>query len=727
MIRFKRSILFLGATAKLWSLAIWLLFSPPAFLIGHPVTFYGLCLFTLGLISAATGFSAFLKLKRNLLSKKKAYVLLLLMMGVLILFPPDITKLYYPPAPNSEAYQPKSVIPFPVGLQEANAACPNSCIINVCVRWIPGPSPQCPRPGPGGGCCTDYEQECDPECGDPDPPPPILPPSINGSVTCSQWGNNGWCRSNARLALTASDPQGYSLTVNGNAGGPFTCSGSCTVALPAGSGSATYSVTASQSGKSASGNTGWKYDLQLPIPDLVVSGTEGSNDWYVSSVNVMAQGSDNVSGIASLSMTVDGSTASPSEVLNDGSHEIMVTAIDNAGNTSSITKTVLVDTTKPILDVFISGRSGLDEWFVSPVTVTAFDSDDISGIASTDFRINGDEWLPGTSTRLSTDGEHVVTIRSTDYAGNTASGSISFRVDLTAPASSFDLSSLISPLRESPLIKGTTLEETSGLSKVEISFDGETWVPLSSASGSWSYFWDTTDIPNGKYSIFVRGTDLAGNRENPVRIDAIVGNPSPQVDIPFSWEFGDPLPIKIRPGPVSLAGGQIVIHDPKGRWPARRYTFGADEIPTSLLWDRRFRDETLATPGRYRVVVEAWDKFGNTGQATGTIIITDGPTPTFTSTYTQTITPSPSPTMRPTKIPTSRPGLSVQSPIDQTRDHVPVSKSASIFLWPALGFLGLFAGLASVSLSDPRPRSLKRLGKTITRIIDQENITLWKG
>jgi hypothetical protein len=57
------------------------------------------------------------------------------------------------------------------------------------------------------------------------------------------------------LILNAVDPQGYDLTISGDANGsPFTCdSGSCTLNLPPGSGNVNYTVTAAQSGLTASG------------------------------------------------------------------------------------------------------------------------------------------------------------------------------------------------------------------------------------------------------------------------------------------------------------------------------------------------------------------------------------------------------------------------------------------------------------------------------------------
>ncbi|MBM3126282.1 MAG: hypothetical protein FJZ87_14640 [Chloroflexi bacterium] len=637
------SLVFLALTASIWSLVCWLFFSPPDLLIGHPVLLYGLLLFAAGLFSAAMGLTRLLK-RRVAQPNKRAFLCwTLLFTAAILLFPPDLTKPYYPPAPMDGAPRSRSILPYPIWLPQVDAACSYGCIIDVCVRWIPGPSPQCPRPGSGGGCCTDYEQRCNPDCGDPEPPP-ILPPTITGTVNCALWGNDGWCRSNARLSLAASDPQGYSLSISGDAGGPFSCSGSCTINLPAGSGTSTYTVTASQSGMSASGSASWKYDPEPPEADLLISGTEGLGGWYV-----------------------------------------------------------------------------------SPVTVTSIDSDAISGVGPRHIRINGGEWMIGASMTISTNGAHTLDFQAADLAGNTTTVSRSFKIDMSAPLSSFTSPSITDPVMEIVQVTGISLEETSGLAMLEFSSDGETWIQLSPDSGWWSTPWDTTEAPNGTYSLRVRGIDIAGNREDPVQIDVVVGNPAPEVRIPFSWLISDPAQIIIHPGPVDLKGAQIVIHDPQDRWPARRYIFDAGKIPVTFVWDRRFQDGTLAPPGRYRVIVDAWDKFMNTGEDTGTLIIPDAPMATVTSTPTPTITPSPSPTSRPRRTPTVAIATAVQMSEMKIPEQVTAPEIKSEAIWPAVGFLGLLAGLASASLSDPRPGSLRRMGRTITRIIDQEKRNEWKG
>ena len=78
------------------------------------------------------------------------------------------------------------------------------------------------------GCCFSCDVVCDPE------PDPDRPPTISSGVNCSQWGSNGWCVGNETINLTASDPQGYTLTITGNIGGtPFTCAAGNTCSKPA--------------------------------------------------------------------------------------------------------------------------------------------------------------------------------------------------------------------------------------------------------------------------------------------------------------------------------------------------------------------------------------------------------------------------------------------------------------------------------------------------------------
>jgi hypothetical protein len=145
---------------------------------------------------------------------------------------------------------PDTLAPGCGGIPRVFAHYENKCTTTcqqVCTDWIPLSDPTCaakPHQPWDIGCCLAYENQCTTTCNQvwvDDPP------TVNGTVSCTTSGNNGWCRSGASLELTASDPQSYSLTVSGTIGGtPFSCSGtSCSEPLPEGTGSASFTATAS--------------------------------------------------------------------------------------------------------------------------------------------------------------------------------------------------------------------------------------------------------------------------------------------------------------------------------------------------------------------------------------------------------------------------------------------------------------------------------------------------
>ena len=332
--------------------------------------------------------------------------------------------------------------------------------------------------------------------------PANQPPVISGSLNCSQPGNSGWCRNNARLALTASDPQGYALTITGNAGSvPISCNGSCTINLPPGSGTATYTVTAATSGLTTSGNTTWKYDPNPPVSNVNVNGTSGSNGWYISTVNVLASGSDAISGLASTGIAVDGGAVVGSAILTDGVHSVTATTLDVAGNSSSITMTISVDTTPPMSDMNISGTSGSNGWYVSTVDASPSGSDTVSGLASATLSVDGGMAV-GSATL--TDGVHSVTATSLDVAGNTSSKTLTISVDTLPPdifVSATGNQAQDGWFTTAVDLSATASDATSGVTgSVSLSFDnGTTWVN------------GLNTLYDGRYDVIFSVMDFAGN------------------------------------------------------------------------------------------------------------------------------------------------------------------------------------------------------------------------
>jgi hypothetical protein len=172
--------------------------------------------------------------------------------------------------------------------------------------------------------------------------------------------------------------------------------------------------------------------------------------------------------------------------------------------------------------------------------------------------------------------------------------------------------------------------------------------------------------------------------------------------------------LKVVQGTGSLESVKVTIGDPLNRWSPWVLEFDPDEIPDSIVWDRRFADGTLAPTGEYLVLVRACDDRGLCGQDKGVIVI---PflvtwTPTMTISPTMTITSVPSVTFAPTyALPTQTPILPSVTP-EEFSDPV----RPSFPLWQILGLLGLFMVIASASVVDPRPEALRCLEDTLRLI-----------
>jgi hypothetical protein len=333
------------------------------------------------------------------------------------------------------------------------------------------------------------------------------PPTISGTVTCGQTGQNGWCVNDDQLVLSASDPQGYALTITGNAGSaPISCNGGCTVNLPKGSGTANYTVTAATSGLTASGSSTWAYDPDPPDPSIGLSGTSGSNGWYISAVNATAGGSDAISGLASAVLSVDGGSASPSAAITtDGVHTLSETAIDKAGNSASATASVKVDTVAPqVSAIGVTGTSGSNGWYISPVQLSASASDATSGVASLRIEIDG-VWQSYAAPVTLADGLHTVQFQAVDNAGNvTTTAAQTYKVDTTAPVIAAVVSGTSGSndwYTSNVQVSVSATDSTSGVSALNVSVDG----------GAWSAYAAPISLSDGQHALQFQSADNAGN------------------------------------------------------------------------------------------------------------------------------------------------------------------------------------------------------------------------
>jgi hypothetical protein len=155
--------------------------------------------------------------------------------------------------------------------------------------------------------------------------------------------------------------------------------------------------------------------------------------WRNTTVTVTLSSTDGHSGVATTQYRVNGGplqTGTQVQLSTHGTHTVDYRSTDHVGNVEAFrTATVRIDTTKPTTtDDAPSG------WRRTAVTVNLLATDTGSGVASTQYRVNGSAFAPGTQVALASDGVHTVEYQSTDAAGNVETlRAVTVQIDQTAP------------------------------------------------------------------------------------------------------------------------------------------------------------------------------------------------------------------------------------------------------------------------------------------------------
>jgi hypothetical protein len=237
----------------------------------------------------------------------------------------------------------------------------------------------------------------------------------------------------------------------------------------------------------------FQIDTTPPTTTASVSGTQGTNGWYVSPAAVTLSASDAGSGVAHTYYTVDGGAqqtySGPITLTTDGQHSLTYWSVDQAGNVEALnTLAVKIDTTPPTINGAPTTAANAYGWYNGPVTVEFTASDATSGLASYTQPI----------TLTSEGAGQSVTGTTTDNAGNTASATVSgINIDTTTPV-------LMLP---SNIIAAATGPAGAVVTYSDSASDGagSGVVVLSSTPASGSTF------PLGTTPVTVTATDAAGN------------------------------------------------------------------------------------------------------------------------------------------------------------------------------------------------------------------------
>ena len=263
--------------------------------------------------------------------------------------------------------------------------------------------------------------------------------------------------------------------------------------------------------------------------------------WGNSAVTVNLSTNETGSGVASTQYRVDGgsfqggssvSIPAPADHSNDGLHTVEYRSTDNAGNAEVLrSATVRIDTTLP--STTDDAPAG---WGNSAVTVTLTANDALSGIASTEYRVDGGSFQNGASVSIpapadgSNDGAHTIEYRSTDNAGNTEPLLTTIvRIDRTLPTGS--VSAPTEGLRVNGVVPVTAAanDVPSGVTSVEFfvrpsgapgftSISTDTTAPYEAS-------WDSSSAAEGNAELKVVVVDAASNALTSAVRNVIVDNP----------------------------------------------------------------------------------------------------------------------------------------------------------------------------------------------------------
>jgi len=336
-------------------------------------------------------------------------------------------------------------------------------------------------------------------------------PDITTSMSGTD-GINGWHISDVEVDASANDSGSgvgsLKFAVDGNAWQTFS------TPIPLTNGQHTVQFLATdQAGNSVTRNVPVKIDTLDPTISKSFSTSEVGG-WYAKAPVLSVSAVDLGAGLDTLLVLDNGVLTGNPVSLTDGIHDITITAADLAGNSSSDSFTVRVDTTPPVITPSIIGTLGDHGWYVSSVDVNSVFSDETSGVSSTVTLING-SILP-LPYALTDDNKYTVIFNATDNAGNMVSQAVPVNVDQTLPimeVSRTGTSGKNGWYTSAVDLHVTATDVTSGQQYAEYRLDG----------GVWKVGMLVTVSGDGMHTVDYRVFDQAGNvadQSETLKIDA---------------------------------------------------------------------------------------------------------------------------------------------------------------------------------------------------------------
>ncbi|WP_243369988.1 hypothetical protein [Geotalea sp. SG265] len=319
---------------------------------------------------------------------------------------------------------------------------------------------------------------------------------------------------------------------------------------------------------------------------------------------ILLETRDEGSGTASVEYRLDEGAwqpYAPFTAPSKGVHTVSYRSVDNVGNREG-EKTITITSERiPVRTDAMVGEpkyAGKD-LIVSEKTPVTLTAESMSGVTSTEYRIDAGEWRAYAPFTVTGAGRHEIAFRSTDDGGKKEPvRTLTVVVDNAPPETS-----IFAGTRK--MARGEVLPVNH---KLEFTFAAEDGVsPVTTTEyrvngGQWQTSVPLALVAEGKYLIEYRSSDAVGNVEPTGIVTAVidatpptgeltVGHPQTEID---GLVRVTPATVFQPKGTDGLSGLEKVEYSIDGRDDTR------DTVPF-----------TIATPGRYRIDYQAVDRSGN--------------------------------------------------------------------------------------------------------------------
>lgn len=340
-----------------------------------------------------------------------------------------------------------------------------------------------------------------------------LAPIVSASVSSTASGAEGWSRGAATVTLTAQDNRAGAPSIEWASDGENFEQYTEPISIESeGVHELSYRATDAAGNTSEVAAVEVRIDVTAPAPAIVVTPAANGDGWRPAGTTATLAATDATSGVSAIEYRIDGGAwlqySAPVELPN-GEYNLEYRAQDVAGNLSAVSSEALrVDTGVPAVEALVSGTAGAGGWLVDYARVSLVASDSGSGIASTEYRLNGGGWSAYTAPVSVNDGTTLFEYRVTDKVGNqSATGQVTVKADSEAPTVND------AELSATRVLTLAGSDAASGIALIEYELDG--------AEG-WSNYAGPLTISTHSQQLLVRVTDAAGH-ESEELAEVLVG------------------------------------------------------------------------------------------------------------------------------------------------------------------------------------------------------------